>query len=263
MLEAPDGASNEILLRYSRHILLDEIGVEGQDRISRSTVLIVGAGGLGCPAALYLAGAGVGTLILADGDHVDLTNLQRQVLHVTQRIGMTKVLSAKIQLNALNPHVQINTLESHLEGEQLEACVRKADLVLDCCDNFKTRYALNRACVMHKKPLVSGAALKMDGQLACFNLADPNAPCYHCLFPEAQDVQEVRCATMGVLAPLTGVIGALQATEALKILAGFGRPQFAVLQIFDACTGEFTRMQIRQDPACPVCASRCARLQTV
>jgi molybdopterin/thiamine biosynthesis adenylyltransferase len=241
------------LLRYSRHILLDEIGIAGQSRISNSTVLIIGAGGLGCPSALYLAAAGVGRLIIADDDRVDLTNLQRQVLHITTRIDQLKVHSAKAQLKALNPSIVIEAVSKRLEGEQLEQYVQEADLVLDCSDNFKTRHAVNRACVQYKTPLVSGAAIQMNGQLACFELNRPEAPCYHCLFPDGEDVSETRCATMGVLAPLTGVIGTLQATEALKILAEFGKPLFSTLQLYDALNGEFTRIKIRKDAACSVC----------
>ncbi|MCQ8897645.1 molybdopterin-synthase adenylyltransferase MoeB [Limnobacter humi] len=248
------------LLRYSRHILLDDIGIEGQTRIANATVLVVGAGGLGCPSALYLASAGVGTLIMADDDEVDLTNLQRQVLHTTARVGMPKVDSAREQLLQINPLIQIEPLNKRLEGTGLEALVARADVVLDCSDNFKTRHAVNRACVKLGKPLVSGAAIRLDGQLACFELQNPQAPCYHCLFPEGDDVSEVRCATMGVFAPLTGVIGTLQASEALKILAGFGKPLYSTLQIYDARACEFTRMRIRKDPACPVCSQNASRL---
>jgi molybdopterin/thiamine biosynthesis adenylyltransferase len=250
--------NDEELLRYSRHILLDEIGIEGQSRLANSSVLIVGAGGLGCPTALYLASAGVGQIYIADDDEVDLTNLQRQILHVTERVGMAKVESARIQLNAINPCVQVIPLQQRLEEDALHRLVSEVDLVLDCCDNFKTRHAVNRACVKHGKPLVSGAAIRMDGQLACFEAgkADkPDAPCYHCLFPEGDDVSEVRCATMGVFAPLTGIIGALQAAEALKILAGFGQPMFGALQIFDARSCDFTRMRIKKDPKCAVCGT--------
>lgn len=247
--------TDEELLRYSRHILLDEIGIEGQSRIANSKVLVVGAGGLGCPVALYLAGAGVGTLYIADDDEVDLTNLQRQILHVTERVGMAKVESAKTQLNALNPCVNVVPLKERLEGAKLSELIQEVDLVLDCCDNFKTRHAVNRACVEHKKPLISGAAIRLDGQLACFNPADGRGACYHCLFPEGDDVSEVRCATMGVFAPLTGVIGTLQATEALKTLAQFGQPQFGKLLLYDVRSGEFTSMKIPKDPGCKVCSA--------
>ncbi|GLR25262.1 HesA/MoeB/ThiF family protein [Limnobacter litoralis] len=245
--------SDDELLRYSRHILLDDIGIEGQSRISNAKVLIVGAGGLGCPVGLYMAAAGVGEITIADDDEVDLTNLQRQVLHTTDRVGMPKVESAKVQMLALNPTIRVNAVQQRLTGKALSDAVQNADLVLDCCDNFKTRHAVNAACVEHGKPLVSGAAIRLDGQLACFDLGNSEAPCYHCLFPDGQDVSEINCATMGVLAPVTGVIGTLQATEALKIIAGFGSPLFGVLQIYDARNGDFTRMRVPKDPDCPVC----------
>lgn len=247
---------DESLLRYSRHILLDDIGIEGQTRIAHSTALVVGAGGLGCPSALYLASAGVGRLTLADHDTVDLTNLQRQVLHTTSRVGTAKVESAKVHLADINPLIDIHTLQTRLEGDALHAAVAQADVVLDCSDNFKTRHAVNRACVALGKPLVSGAAVRMDGQLACFDLGQAQAPCYHCLFPDGDDVTEERCATMGVFAPLTGIIGTLQAAEALKILGGFGQPLFGTLQLFDARRGEFTRIRFQKDPECPVCGHR-------
>lgn len=246
--------NDEELLRYSRHILLDEIGIEGQARIANAKVLVLGAGGLGCPSALYLASAGVGTLYIADDDEVDLTNLQRQILHTTSRVGVPKVHSAKTHLNELNPCCKVVPVAQRLEGDALEQLVAEVDLVLDCCDNFKTRHAVNRACVKLRKPLVSGAAIRLDGQLAVFELNKADAPCYHCLFPEGDDVTEVRCATMGVFAPLTGVIGTLQASEALKILAGFGQPLYSTLMIYDSRSCEFTRMKIRKDPQCAVCS---------
>ncbi|HEX4919004.1 MAG TPA: molybdopterin-synthase adenylyltransferase MoeB [Limnobacter sp.] len=247
--------NDEELLRYSRHILLDEIGIEGQSRIANAKVLVVGAGGLGCPSALYLASAGVGTLYIADDDTVDLTNLQRQVLHTTARVNQPKVESARNQLEQLNPCCKVVPIAHRLEGDELGTLVAQVDVVLDCCDNFKTRHAVNRACVKHGKPLVSGAAIRLDGQLAVFELGNPQAPCYHCLFPEGDDVSEVRCATMGVFAPLTGVIGTLQASEALKILAGFGQPLYSTLQIYDSRGCEFTKMKIRKDPSCAVCGN--------
>ncbi len=245
--------TDEELLRYSRHILLDDIGIEGQARIANAKVLVVGAGGLGCPAALYMASAGVGTLYIADDDTVDLTNLQRQVLHTTARVGQPKVESAQTHLGDLNPCCNVVPLAKRLEGDELDALVAKVDLVMDCCDNFNTRHAVNRACVKHHKPLVSGAAIRLDGQLAVFELNNPDAPCYHCLFPDGDDVAEVRCATMGVFAPLTGVIGSLQAHEALKILAGFGKPLYSTLKIYDGRSCVFTDMKFHKDPDCPVC----------
>ena len=207
--------NDEQLLRYSRHILLDEIGIEGQNRIISAHALIIGAGGLGSPAALYLASAGVGRITLADGDTVDLTNLQRQIIHTQDRIGQAKALSGKIALAQINPEVIVEPLIQRLAGEQLESLVSEADVVLDCCDNFATRHAINAACVKHKTPLVSGAAIRFSGQLSVFDTRRENAPCYHCLFPEAEASEETRCAIMGVFAPLTGIIGAMQAAEAL------------------------------------------------
>lgn len=247
---------DQSLLRYSRHILLDEIGIEGQERIRQAHVLIVGAGGLGCPAALYLAGAGVGHITIADNDTVDLTNLQRQVLHTPERVGMDKVESARQALTTFNPDVRITALKLRLEGDALEQAVAAADVVLDCCDNFATRHAVNRACVAHGKPLVSGAAIRFDGQLAVFNTADEQSPCYHCLFPEGEDVTETRCATMGVFAPLTGIIGTLQAAETLKIISATGKAAVGSLLLFDARTSAFQRIKVRRDPGCPVCANR-------
>lgn len=247
---------DQSLLRYSRHILLDEIGIEGQQRIRQAHVLVVGAGGLGCPAALYLAAAGVGQLTIADNDTVDLTNLQRQILHRPDRIGQDKVASALTSLTEFNPDVRVHALKLRLEGGALDEAVATADVVLDCCDNFATRHAVNRACVAHGKPLVSGAAIRFDGQLAVFNTAHDDSPCYHCLFPDGDDVAETRCATMGVFAPLTGIIGTLQAAEALKIISGAGKPAVGSLLLFDARTTAFQRITVRRDPACPVCAKR-------
>lgn len=247
---------DQSLLRYSRHILLDEIGIEGQQRISKAHVLIVGAGGLGCPAALYLAAAGVGHITIADNDTVDLTNLQRQVLHTPERVGQEKVDSARQTLSTFNPDVRITPLKQRLEGQTLHDAVAQADVVLDCSDNFATRHAVNKACVVLHKPLVSGAAIRFDGQLAVFNTAQDDSPCYHCLFPEGEEVVETRCATMGVFAPLTGIIGTLQAAEALKILSGAGQPATGWLLLHDARTGSFQRIRVRRDLACPVCATR-------
>ena len=245
--------NDEALLRYSRHILLPEIGIEGQQAILDARVLVIGAGGLGSPAALYLAAAGVGTLVLADGDEVDLTNLQRQILHTAERVGMPKVESARLALAALNPGVRVETRPTRLEGDALEAEVAAADVVLDCCDNFATRHAVNRACVRHRKPLVSGAAIRFDGQLSVFDLRRDDSPCYHCLFPDGESVEEVRCAVMGVFAPLTGIIGAAQAAEALKLLAACGEPLRGRLQLFDALEMEWRSMRFARDPGCAVC----------
>lgn len=253
--------NDQQLLRYSRHILLEPLGIEGQARILASRVLVLGLGGLGCPAALYLAAAGVGTLVLADGDTVDATNLQRQILHTEARIGALKAHSAQAALTAVNPDTQIIPIPTRLAGEALEAQVAAADLVLDCSDNFTTRHALNRACVRHAKPLVSGAAVRFDGQVSVYDLAHPESPCYHCLFPEGEDVEDIRCAVMGVFAPLTGLVGSLQAGEALKVLAGMGTPLVGRLLLVDALTQTWRTVKFRQDPHCPVCGARAAHAE--
>lgn len=247
--------NDEQLLRYSRHILLPEIGVEGQERLRAARALVVGAGGLGCPAALYLAASGIGRLTLADPDRVDLTNLQRQILFRTDSIGARKVDAAAAALGALNPEVELVTLAARLEGEALERLVAGADVVLDCSDNFATRHAVNRACVRHARPLVSGAALRFDGQIAVFDLRRPDAPCYACLFPEGGETEELRCAVMGVFAPLTGTIGALQALEAVKIVSGAGQPASGRLLMLDARNAEWRSVRVSKDPDCPVCAA--------
>ncbi|HXJ08720.1 MAG TPA: HesA/MoeB/ThiF family protein, partial [Burkholderiales bacterium] len=196
--------NDQQLLRYSRHILLPEIGIEGQERLRASGALIIGAGGLGCPAALYLAAAGVGRLVIADPDKVDLTNLQRQILYRTDSVGAEKASEAKRTLRAMNPDVAVETISKRLQQQDLEKIVPQVDIVLDCSDNFATRHAVNRACVKHRKPLVAGAAIRFDAQLMVFDLSKPGSPCYSCLFPEDAEVEEVQCSTMGVFAPLTG-----------------------------------------------------------
>lgn len=245
--------TDEQLLRYSRHILLDQLGIEGQQRILASHALIIGAGGLGSPAALYLAAAGVGKITLVDDDQVDFTNLQRQVLHTQERVGMAKVESGRIALRAINPEIELVTLQQRLSGTQLDTLVAGATLVLDCTDNFATRHAINRACVHHKKPLVSGAAIRFDGQISVYDLAQENSPCYHCLFPEGEDVEEVRCAVMGVFAPLTGIIGTMQAAEALKIAAGIGENLSGRLLLLDALEMTWRTVRFKKDRACAVC----------
>jgi molybdopterin-synthase adenylyltransferase len=246
--------TDDQLLRYSRHLLLDQIGIEGQERILAGRALVIGAGGLGSPAALYLASAGVGHLTLADGDTVDLTNLQRQILHTPLRVGQHKALSGQTALAEVNPEVQVTAITERLTGEALEAAVAAADVVLDCCDNFATRHAVNRACVRHRTPLVSGAAIRFDGQLSVFDPRRDDSPCYHCLFPEGEDVEEVRCAVMGVFAPLTGIIGAMQAAEALKLVAGCGEPAIGRLLLLDGLSMEWRSVKFRRDPECAVCA---------
>ncbi|NMG66327.1 molybdopterin-synthase adenylyltransferase MoeB [Azoarcus indigens] len=252
--------NDDQLLRYSRHILLPEIGVEGQEAILAARALIVGAGGLGSPAAMYLAAAGVGTLVLADDDTVDLTNLQRQILHSAEGVGRLKVESGRDTLHRLNPLARVETRALRLEGEALEAEVAAADVVLDCSDNFATRHAINRACAHHARPLVSGAAIRFDGQVSVFDLRQPDGACYHCLFPEGEDVEEVRCAVMGVFAPLTGIVGATQAAEALKLLSGCGATLDGRLLLLDSLSMNWRSVSFGRDPACPVCAER-ARAQ--
>ena len=244
---------DEQLLRYSRHILLPEIGIEGQEKLRAAAVLVVGAGGLGCPAALYLAAAGVGRLTLADSDKVDLTNLQRQVLYHAGSVGAVKVEAARATLKAFNPDVEVVGLASRITADKALSLVEKADVVLDCSDNFATRHALNRACVAHRKPLVSGAAIRFDAQLTLFALRKSDSPCYACLFPEDGEVEEVQCSTMGVFAPLTGVIGAMQAMEAIKVLARVGELLTGRLLIFDARSADWRSVKVAKDPACAVC----------
>jgi len=244
--------NDQQLLRYSRHILLPEIGIEGQERLRAASALIVGAGGLGCPAALYLAASGFGKLTLADPDKVDLTNLQRQILYGTKSVGAPKVDEARAALAAFNPEVAVTALQKKLDEKALLDLVGKVDVVLDCSDNFATRHAVNRACVQHHKPLVSGAAIRFDAQLMVFDLRKPEAPCYGCLFPEDGEIEEVACSTMGVFAPLTGVVGAMQAMEAIKLIAGIGESA-ARLQVFDAKSAEWRSVKMGKDPACKVC----------
>lgn len=246
--------NDEALLRYSRHILLDEWGVEVQERIKQSKVLIVGAGGLASPAALYLTSAGVGQITIADHDTVDFSNLQRQLLHRADWVGKPKVDSAKTQLFAVNPEVVVMPLKEKLFGENLQEQVKKADVVLDCCDNFATRHAVNRACVAEKKPLVSGASIRFSGQISVFDCRDANAPCYHCLFPEVDAAEETRCAVTGVFAPLVGIIGCTQAAEALKILGGIGEILSGNLLLLDTLTMQWRSIRYKKDGHCAVCS---------
>jgi molybdopterin/thiamine biosynthesis adenylyltransferase len=243
------------LLRYSRHILLDEIGIEGQEKILASHVLIIGAGGLGSPAALYLASAGVGTITLVDNDNVDLTNLQRQILHTTERIGQSKTVSGKQTLMQINPEIHVAALCERAHDDRLNQLVCNADVVLDCSDNFATRHAVNRACVAHKVPLVSGAAIRFDGQISVFDPRDAESPCYACLFPPEQNFEEANCGTMGVFAPLVGIIGSMQAAEALKLIAATGKSLAGRLQLLDARSMEWTTIRIARNAACSVCGS--------
>ena len=242
------------LLRYSRHILLPEIGIDGQSKLLASHVLLIGAGGLGSPASLYLAASGVGTLTICDPDDVDLTNLQRQIVHTTESIGRKKVDSALDTLTRINPETTINIVPERVSGSRLESLVQSADLVIDGTDNFATRHAINRACVRFARPLVSGAAIRFDGQVIVFDLRDPDSACYHCLFPEDGDLEEMRCAVMGVFAPLVGIIGSTQAAEALKLLSGTGETLNGRLLMLDALSMQWRSVRLKKDPACRVCA---------
>jgi len=245
--------NDQQLLRYSRHILLNEIGIEGQQRLLDSSVLIIGLGGLGSPAALYLAASGVGKLILCDHDTVDFSNLQRQIIHRTATVNQSKVVSARAALHDINPEVECIALEMRAAAAQLRELIGLADLVLDCSDNFATRYAVNRACLEQRKPLVSGAAIQFDGQVSVFDFRRDDTACYNCLFPEDSVAAELRCATTGVFAPLTGIIGTMQAGEALKLLAGIGRGLGGKLLTINALDMNVTRSKLGKDPACSVC----------
>ena len=245
-------------LRYSRHLLLNEFGEEAQERLLASHALVVGAGGLGSSALLYLASSGVGRITVCDGDRVDLTNLQRQIVHRVDSIGQPKVASAAATLGRINPEVHVEPLEERAGPERLAALVRAADVVLDCSDNCASRHAINRACVAARKPLVSGAGIRFDGQVSVFDLRRVEAPCYHCLFAESGAGEEERCATMGVFAPLVGVIGTLQAAEAVKLLTGVGETLAGRLLLFEALTTHFHEVRLARDPQCPVCGAPAA-----
>jgi len=245
--------TDDQLLRYSRHILLEEIGIEGQQRILDSHALIIGAGGLGSPVALYLGSAGVGQLTVVDHDTVDVTNLQRQIAHSMERVGTPKVDSIRQAVASLNPEVRVHALAQRADATLLEELVARADVVLDCSDNFSTRQAVNAACVRLRKPLVSGAAIRFDGQLAVYDPRTADSPCYACVFPPQDDFEETRCATLGVFAPLVGIIGSLQAAEALKLLSGAGTPLAGRLLMLDGRHMAFNEIQIPRNPACPVC----------
>ncbi|MEO8303827.1 MAG: molybdopterin-synthase adenylyltransferase MoeB [Betaproteobacteria bacterium] len=241
------------LLRYSRHILLPELGLEAQECFAAAHALVIGAGGLGAPVAQFLVAAGVGSLTLCDPDRVDLTNLQRQILYATQDVGTSKVGAASARLAAVNPEVVIEAIEARIGPDELAPLVERTTVVVDCCDNFATRHAVNRACVAAKKPLVSGAAIRFDGQVAVFDARNPASPCYHCLFGEGEDLEETRCAIMGVFAPVVGIVGATQAAEALKIVAGVGESLAGRLLMLDAFAMRWREVRIPRDPACPVC----------
>ncbi len=240
------------LLRYSRHILLPQVGIEGQQRLLDARVFLIGLGGLGSPVAMYLAASGVGHLVIVDHDRVELSNLQRQIAHTTNAIGIDKVASAKQALQALNPDVQVTTFNKVLEADELTEQVRLADVVVDASDNFATRFALNRICVEQKKPLVSGAAIRMEGQVTTFRADQPGSPCYRCLYKDMDELAET-CSETGVLAPVVGIIGSIQAAETLKVLTGVGQTLTGRLLILDAQTMEWRELRLRKDPDCPVC----------
>ena len=250
--------NDQQLLRYSRHILLEEIGIEGQQRLLGGHALIIGLGGLGSPAALYLAASGVGRLTLCDHDTVDFSNLQRQIIHRTATVGQPKVVSAQTALHEINPEVECVALPIRAEEARLNELIAKADIVLDCSDNFATRYAVNRACLAQRKPLVSGAAIQFHGQVAVFDFRRDDAPCYNCLFPEDSEAEELRCATTGVFAPLAGIIGTLQAAEALKLLMGIDRGLSGKLLSVNALDMNILRSNLSQDPACRACGTAIA-----
>jgi molybdopterin/thiamine biosynthesis adenylyltransferase len=248
--------TDDQLLRYSRHILLEEIGVEGQQSLAAAHALVIGAGGLGSPVALYLGTAGVGRITLVDHDSVDLTNLQRQIAHTMARVGQPKAQSAREAIAAINPEPSVHAMVARADAELLDELVPAADVVLDCSDNFKTRDAVNTACVKHGKPLVSGAAIRFDAQISVYDTRNDAAPCYACVFSPAHQLEETRCATMGVFAPLVGIIGAMQAAEALKLLVGVGESLAGRLQMLDGRTMEWSAVRVPRDPQCPVCSTR-------
>jgi molybdopterin-synthase adenylyltransferase len=241
------------LLRYSRQIMLPQIDIEGQQKLLAAKVLIVGAGGLGSPAAIYLAAAGVGTLTIYDNDVVDLSNLQRQIAHHTPDIGTDKVISTRQTLNQLNPDVQVRAVKQRLGGEQLDHEVELADVVLDCSDNFSTRFAINHACVKQQTPLVSGAAIRFEGQVTVFTPGKNNSPCYNCLYnSDGEEMQN--CATNGVIAPITGIVGSIQALEAMKLIMNIGEALTGRLLLLDGLTMEWNSMKLRKNPNCPTCS---------
>lgn len=247
--------NDDQLLRYSRHILLDEIGIEGQEKLLKAHVLMIGAGGLGSPVALYLGSAGVGHLTLVDHDRVDATNLQRQIAHTVERIGQFKAHSVIQAVRAINPDAKITPVTQRADDALLDKLVKENDLVLDCTDNFATRHAINRACVKHRKPLVSGAAIRFDGQMAVYDLRNPESACYACIFPETDHLEETLCATMGVFAPLVGIVGSVQAAEALKLLCGIGQPLTGRLMMLDGRNMQWHEMGLSKNRSCTVCGS--------
>lgn len=251
--------TDDQLLRYSRHLLLNEIGVEGQEKILRAHALVIGAGGLGSPVALYLASAGVGRITLVDDDMVDLTNLQRQIAHTLADVGAYKAQSAMDKIAKINPEVQVITVLKRAGAALLDTLVAEADVVLDCCDNFATRQAINASCVKHHKPLVSGAAIRFDGQITVYDSRVPSTPCYACIFPPNADLEETRCATMGVFAPLVGIIGSMQAAEALKLISGAGKTLAGRLLMLDGRDMTWNEVRLKRDVNCVVCGAAAHR----
>jgi molybdopterin/thiamine biosynthesis adenylyltransferase len=246
--------NDQDLLRYSRHILLDDIGIEGQEKILAAHAVIIGAGGLGSAAAPYLAAAGIGKITLIDHDTVDLTNLQRQIMHNQNSVGLAKVQSGKTMLQNLNPHIQVNAIQEKATADLLEQLLPNASVVLDCSDNFTTRHMVNAACVKHQVPLVSGAAIKFDGQVTVINPRQTGTPCYACLFPADQEFNEVQCSTMGVFSPLVGIIGSIQAAQALQVIMQIGEPLVGKLLLWDARSSQVDQITLHQRDDCPVCS---------
>jgi len=246
--------NDQDLLRYSRHILLDDIGIEGQEKILAAHAVIIGAGGLGSAAAPYLAAAGIGKITLIDHDTVDLTNLQRQIMHNQNSVGLAKVQSGKTMLQNLNPHIQVNAIQEKATADLLEQLLPNASVVLDCSDNFTTRHMVNAACVKHQVPLVSGAAIKFDGQVTVINPRQTGTPCYACLFPADQEFNEVQCSTMGVFSPLVGIIGSIQAAQALQVIMQIGEPLVGKLLLWDARSSQVDQITLHQREDCPVCS---------
>jgi len=243
------------LLRYSRHILLPQVGYEGQEKLTQSHALIVGAGGLGSPAALYLAASGVGRLTICDFDNVDLTNLQRQIIHTTASVGINKAVSAQQTIYEINPEVVVQTVQQKSTEEEFKKLAAEAEVVIDCSDNFATRYTLNRVCLQLKKPLVSGAAIGFEGQITVFDFRHEASPCYHCLFPDNGEDTDLRCATNGVFAPLVGMIGTTQAAEALKLIMNIGESLQGRLLLLDVLSMEWRTIRLSKDPVCSVCST--------
>ena len=247
--------NDEQLLRYSRHLLLDEIDIAGQERLLNSHVLIIGAGGLGSACAPYLAAAGVGKITLVDHDHVELTNLQRQIMQQQESIGMSKVASGKRFLKSLNPSCQVEALEKRVDEPLLKELISEVDVVVDCTDNFSTRHLINRVCVSYRKVLISGAALRFDGQVSVFDFRNPHSPCYACVFPPDPNYVETNCASLGIFAPLVGIIGTIAAAQALQVIIGFGEPLIGRLLVWNARTTQIDEIKLTRHHACPVCGS--------